>query len=113
MMREMGRSHRNGVRRISYVDGNNLIERIVHDSREHDPVIAANKEAVDNFQRHQTMNEPKRKVAEVPVDLYLRWLNEAGLDGYLDEETVMHIMRTKLNDPQYQEYRTVPPSYRI
>ena len=101
-----------GVKRIYYKDEEGrLVERVLHDSDDHNPVIAHN-EAVRDAQRGQFA--PKmRKVASIPNDILLKWLMEEGVDGFCDGEAIDMVIRKKLSDPDNAKFRTVGNNYNI
>jgi hypothetical protein len=112
---EVKRTFENGVLRIlSYDDVDDvLVERIVHDDALYQDTFADNQEMAANYRPHQNAKTSNRKVASVPVDIYLKWLHEAGVDGYLDKEAADMVVKKKLLDPENRDFLTVPTSYRI
>ena len=75
-----------GVERIYYEDEEGrLVERILHDDKQHDAIFEENTELAMN----QKFGSNFRKVAEIPEDIVLMWLMEAGVDDY--QLSLIHI----------------------
>lgn len=108
----VGESQTYACRRIYYTDENgNLVERILHDSEDIDPVIENNKELAASFRPHQKGN--LRKVASVPPVTMLGWLHEANIPEWGGNEAMDYVFNKKLRDPENKYMLTVPDNYRM
>lgn len=99
-----------GVKREFYADAEgNLVEKIA--AKDVSDVLDSNHEQAMEFRPHQ--DGGVRQVAEIPVELMLKWLTEEGIPGWCDHEAMDMLINKKLRDPQYQYLLTVPTSYRM
>lgn len=107
---ELTRSQTYACQRIYYRDEEGrLVERLLHP--DHDAIVTANREKASEYRPHAKSDI--RVVAEVPVDIYLKWLYEEDLPVFADETTLEMVWRKKLSDPDYKYLLTVPSSYRM
>lgn len=72
---------------------------------ETDPVIERNK-AMATHNDGYTQDRTMRRVATIPTIIWLKWLNEEGVDVYKPENA--DILCRKLNDADYAYLRTAP-----
>lgn len=70
-----------------------------------DPVIERNK-AMATHNDGYTQDRTLRRVASIPLIIWLKWLNEEGWDAFKPENAKK--LCDRLNDPEWQYLRTAP-----
>ena len=111
-MRQIGQTETKAGKRFYYInDDGVLVSRLVEEADMIEPVIQANREAADNYRAHR--DGGLRQIAEIPVSLYVKWLNDEGIPGYCDSAALDHVVNKKLRDPDNKYLLTVPENYRM
>ena len=113
-LREVERSiSSSGVRRIYYKDEQGrTVERIVHLSTDHDPIVRHNQDVASSHRKHD--GKDMRKVASIPVDIYLKELMKHDVNDFAGHDAIECITRKILNDTENYGYlRCVPLTYNI
>jgi len=108
---EIGRSQTYACKRIFYQDEEGrLVERLLHNSDEYEPVIQENQQDASDFRAHN--GGSIRRVASIPCDIFIKMLKEEGIKAFCSEEAMDMVVNKKLKDPQYKYLLTVPETYR-
>ena len=77
----------------------------IHATQDHEPILDQNK-AMATHNDGYTPSRDMRRVASIPLILWLKWKNEEGWDAFNPHHSD-RLMR-KLNDPDYAFLRTAP-----
>lgn len=112
-MKQIGSSQSSqGCKRIFYADNEGrLVSKLLHDHDQHAAVTDSNQQEALDYRAHGQSD--LRKIAEIPVDLYLKWLIEDGVPGYMDSEALDSVLNKRLRDPDNKYLLTVPSTYRM
>ena len=92
-------------------DTGDITVRYVGDADRVEQTLNVNHHDASEFRPHRR-EEVFRPVAEIPPEVFLKWMHEEGLNIY-DEEAMRTIIKKKLNSGEYSRLRKVPDSYRI